>query len=61
MDHGMLPTCDKFETSNCVPSCTETLTTHCTESGASPNRNQRDRYEGRRTFKGEKKESPYST
>ena len=56
---GKLPTCDKFETTNCQPNCTETLTTGCTES-RTPNAPTRDRYEGRRTFKGpEKPESPW--
>ena len=54
-----LPTCDKFETTNCQPNCSETLTTGCTES-RTPNAPTRDRYEGRRTFKGpEKPESPW--
>merc|ERR1712070_281370 len=58
---GVLPTCDKFETSNCQPNCSETLTTGCTEA-RTPNAPARDRYEGRRTFKGpEKSESPWST
>ena len=57
---GVLPTCDKFETTNCQPNCSETLTTGCTES-RTPNAPTRDRYEGRRTFKGpEKSESPWS-
>ena len=56
-----LPTCDKFETTNCQPNCTESLTTGCTEA-RTPNAPARDRYEGRRTFKGpEKSESPWST
>ena len=57
---SQLPTCDKFETWNCQPNCTESLTTGCTES-STPNAPTRDRYEGRRTFKGpEKSESPWS-
>ena len=58
---AQLPTCDKFETWNCQPVCTESLTTGCTEA-RTPNAPYRDRYEGRRTFKGpEKSESPWST
>ena len=58
---AQLPTCDKFETWNCQPVCTESLTTGCTEA-RTPNAPNRDRYEGRRTFKGpEKQESPWST
>ena len=58
---AQLPTCDKFETWNCQPVCTESLTTGCTEA-RTPNAPVRDRYEGRRTFKGpEKTESPWST
>ena len=58
---AQLPTCDKFETWNCQPVCTESLTTGCTEA-RTPNAPYRDRYEGRRTFKGpEKTESPWST
>ena len=58
---SQLPTCDKFETWNCQPVCTESLTTGCTEA-RTPNAPFRDRYEGRRTFKGpEKTESPWST
>ena len=58
---GVLPTCDKFETTNCQPNCDENLTTGCTEA-RTPNPPARDRYEGRRTFKGpEKQESPWST
>ena len=58
---AQLPTCDKFETWNCQPNCTESLTTGCTEA-RTPNPPARDRYEGRRTFKGpEKQESPWST
>ena len=53
------PTCDKFETTNCQPNCSDTLTTGCTEA-RTPNAPARDRYEGRRTFKGpEKPESPW--
>ena len=58
---GILPTCDKFETTNCQPNCSDTLTTGCTEARTS-NAPARDRYEGRRTFKGpDKSESPWST
>ena len=58
---SQLPTCDKFETWNCQPVCTESLTMDCTEA-ATPNAPNRDRFEGRRTFKGpEKTESPWST
>jgi hypothetical protein len=58
---GILPTCTDSITTNCQPVCTESLTTGCTEA-RTPNAPYRDRYEGRRTFKGpEKTESPWST
>ena len=49
----MLPTCSPTITENCQPVCTETITTGCTEASA-PIHPQRDRFEGKYTWKGER-------
>ena len=48
-----IPTCTERITTNCQPTCTESLTRGCTEAAA-PQPPQRDRFEGKYTFKHER-------
>ena len=51
--YGMtaIPTCTERITTNCQPICTESLTRGCTEAPA-PEPPQRNRFEGKYTWKG---------
>ena len=48
-----MPTCTERITTNCQPICTESLTRGCTEAPA-PEPPQRNRFEGKYTFKHER-------